>query len=124
MIAKDKDQMRSTTKAKLDQAIRLQWMKRAAVAGGVGLVIAGGLWYTGLDASVQNRRVKGVIESVATANGMSTQVVENALSVDVKLEDGRKAQVIVLKTTEPKVGQTVEITEHVHGTGRSNFSWK
>lgn len=116
--------MRSTTKAKLDQAIRLQWMKRAAIAGGVGLVIAAGLWYTGLDASMQNRRVKGVITTVSTANGMSTQVVENALSVDVKLEDGRNAQVIVLKTTEPKVGQAVEITEHVHGTGRSNFSWK
>lgn len=116
--------MRSTTKAKLDKAIRLQWLKRASVAGGVLLLVAGGLWYTGLDASVQNRRVKGIITTVSTANGMSTQVVENGLSVAVKLDDGREAQVIVLKTTEPKVGQAVEITEHVHGTGRSNFSWK
>lgn len=116
--------MRSTTRAKLDKAIRLQWLKRAGIAGAVGLVIAGGLWYTGLDASVQNRRVKGVVTSVGPANGMSTQVVENGLSVDVKLDDGRNAQVIALKTTDPKVGQAVEITEHVHGTGRSNFSWK
>jgi hypothetical protein len=115
--------MRSTTKAKLDKAIRLHWLKRAAMAGGVGLVIAAGLWYTGLDASVQNRRVKGVITAVSSANGMSTQIVETALSVDVKLDDGRKAQVIVLKTSEPKVGQAVEITERVHGTGRSNFTW-
>ena len=116
--------MRSDTRQKLDKAIRLQWLKRASVAGGVLLLVAGGLWYTGLDASVQNRRVKGIITTVSTANGMSTQVVENGLSVAVKLDDGREAQVIVLKTTEPKVGQAVEITEHVHGTGRSNFSWK
>ncbi len=116
--------MRSTTKAKLDQAIRLQWLKRGAAAGGLLLVIAAGLWYTGLDASVKNRPVKGVIANVSSANGMSTQVVETALSVNVKLDDGRTAQVIVLKTSEPKVGQAVEIVEHVHGTGRSNFSWK
>ena len=116
--------MRSTTKAKLDQAIRLQWLKRGAVAGSILLVIAGGLWYTGLDASVSNRHVKGVITEVATANGMNTQIVETGLSVHVKLDDGRLAQVLVLKTSEPKVGQAVEIVEHVHGTGRSNFSWK
>lgn len=116
--------MRSTTKAKLDQAIRLQWMKRAGMAAGVLALIAGGLWYTGLDATVQNRSVKGVVETVTPAAGMSSQVVETALSVAVKLGDGREAKVIALKTSDPKVGQTVEITEHIHGSGRSTFSWK
>jgi hypothetical protein len=116
--------MRSSTKAKLDQAIRLQWMKRAGVAAAVLALIAGGLWYTGLDASVQNKRVKGVIETVAPAAGMTSQVVETAMSVGVKLVDGREAKVIALKTSEPTVGQTVEITEHIHGSGRSTFSWK
>jgi hypothetical protein len=116
--------MRSTTKAKLDQAIRLQWLKRAGMAAGVLALIAGGLWYTGLDASVQNRHVKGVIETVEPAAGMSSQVVETALSVQVKLDDGRQAKVLALKTSEPKVGQPVEITEHIHGSGRSTFTWK
>jgi hypothetical protein len=116
--------MRSTTKAKLDQAIRLQWMKRAGVAAGVLALIAGGLWYTGLDATVENRHVKGVIQTVSPAAGMTSQVVETAMSVAVKLDDGRQAKVIALKTSEPKVGQAVEITEHIHGTGRSTFTWK
>ncbi len=118
------DHMRSTTKAKLDHAIRLQWLKRAGVAAGVLVLIAGGLWYTGLDASVHNKSVKGVIETIAPAAGMTSQVVETAVSVSIKLLDGREAKVIALKTSEPKVGQTVEIMEHIHGTGRSTFSWK
>ena len=77
--------MRSATKQKLDQALRQQWYKRGAIAAGVGLLIAGGLWYTGLDASVQNKRVKGTIETVDAAAGMSSTVVENGLSVMVKL---------------------------------------
>ncbi len=99
-------------------------MKRAAVAGGIGLVIAGGLWYTGLDASVHNQPAKGVVESVSAAAGMSTNVVENALTVRVKLADGREATVLALKTNHPTVGENIEIVEHIHGTGRSTFSWK
>lgn len=116
--------MRSDTKAKLDQAIRMQWLKRGGIAAGVALMIAGGLWYTGLDATVQNRRVKGVIATVEPAAGMNSQTVETALSVAVKLSDGRQAKVLALKTSEPVPGQAVEITEHIHGSGRSTFSWK
>ncbi|MEQ1578327.1 MAG: hypothetical protein ABL894_11810 [Hyphomicrobium sp.] len=116
--------MRSTTKAKLDKAIRIQWFKRAAAAGGVVLIIAAGLWYTGLDSSVHNQRVKGVVEKVSAASGISTQAVETALAVSVKLDDGRVANVLAIKESDPKIGQAVEITEHIHGSGRSTFSWK
>jgi hypothetical protein len=30
----------------------------------------------------------------------------------------------VLKTTDPHVGDNVEVAEHVHGSGRVTFSWK
>jgi Na+-translocating ferredoxin:NAD+ oxidoreductase RnfG subunit len=116
--------MRSDTKAKLDSALRLQWLKRGAMALGFLAVMAGGLWYTGLDASVTNQRVKAVVDEVLPAAGMSTQVVENAVVAWVKIEGGQRVQVIVLKANEPKVGDQIEITQHVHGTGRVTYSWK
>jgi hypothetical protein len=42
----------------------------------------------------------------------------------VKLDDGRLAHVMVLKTTDPHIGDHVQIAEHVHGTGRVTFTWK
>jgi hypothetical protein len=51
-------------------------------------------------------------------------MIENGLSVDVALEDGRHVHVLALKTTDPHVGDRVEIAELVHGTGRVTYSWK
>ena len=37
---------------------------------------------------------------------------------------GRRVTVMVLKKTDPHVGDNVQITEHRHRTGRVNYTWK
>ena len=54
----------------------------------------------------------------------NTQTIENGLSVDVALENGHRVNVMVLKTTDPHVGDHVQITEHRHRTGRLTYTWK
>jgi len=38
--------------------------------------------------------------------------------------DGREAHVMAHKDRHPQVGDHIELAEHIHGTGRSTFSWK
>ena len=116
--------MREETKRRLERALLLQRLKW--IGGGLAIILAvsAGIWLTGLDASVQSNRVPGVVQSVGLLNGTSTQAVEAGLAVDVKLDDGRIAHVMVLKATGPHVGDQVQITEHIHGTGRHTFSWR
>jgi hypothetical protein len=116
--------MRSDTKAKIDAAIRKQRLKYVAMGCGVAVLLGCALWFTGRDAIVSNKQVGGVISEIDAAAGMSSQVVEQAVMASIKLDDGRKARVLVLKATNPAVGQHVDIAEHIHGTGRSTFSWK
>lgn len=118
--------MREETRKRLDREIakrRLQW-----VSLGLGFAAVAGvaMWFTSLDATVTNTRIAGVIEKVGPLNmtGMTTNAIEASLGVDVKLDDGRAAHIAVLRTSHPELGQHVEITEHVHDTGRSTFSWK
>lgn len=116
--------MREETRRRLERQL---WMQRAKWigAGCVGLAIMGlGFWTTGLDASVETHHVPGVVSSVGPLVGKSTKAIEEGLSVDVKLEDGRLVHVMVLKTTDPHVGDHVQVAEHVHGTGRRTYSWK
>lgn len=105
-----------------------QMYKRWIVRGGIGLIalLVGSLliWFEGLDAHVERRQVSGLVEKVAPISGINTQVIQNGLAVDVKLDDGRVAHVLVLKNSNPEIGMHVSITEHMHGSGRSSFSWK
>lgn len=116
--------MRDETRKKLERQL---WLQKAKWVGS-GLAIAGiaafGMWFTGLDASVETRHVAGVIQTVGPMTGSSTLAIEQGLAVDVKLDDGRLVHVMALKTTNPHPGDHVEIAEHVHGTGRTTFSWK
>jgi hypothetical protein len=116
--------MREETRRKLERQL---WMQRLKwIGGGLALatVMGIGFWFTGLDASVETRHVAGVVKSIGPLNGGSTKSVEEGLSVDVTLDDGRLAHVMVLKTSEPHIGDHVQIAEHIHGTGRTTFSWK
>jgi hypothetical protein len=116
--------MREETRRKLERALWIQRLKW--VGGGVAVLLcmAVGFWYTGLDASVETRHVAGVVKTIGPLNGGSTKSVEEGLAVDVTLDDGRLAHVMVLKANEPHVGDHVQIAEHIHGTGRTTFSWK
>lgn len=82
------------------------------------------IWFEGLDAHIENRKVSRIVEKVGPLSGLNTKAIQNGLAVDVKLDDGRIAHVLVLKATQPEIGMNVSITEHIHGTGRSTFSWK
>lgn len=116
--------MREDTRRRLERAL---WMQRLKwIGGGIAalVAVAAGLYLTGLDASVETHRIPGTVTAVGPLNGTSTMAVEEGLAVDVKLDDGRLAHVMVLKTHEPKVGDHVEIAEHHHGSGRVTFSWK
>jgi hypothetical protein len=116
--------MREETRKRLERALLLERLKCVGAGLVVGVLMAAGFWFTGLDASVETHRVPGVVQRIGPLNGTSTQAVEEGLAIDVRLDDGRLARVMVLKTTDPHVGDRVEIAEHVHGTGRVTFSWR
>ena len=116
--------MRAETKRKLEMAL---WRERAKKIGiGLGVAAAIGLFfiYEDYDAHVENVRVPGTVVSIGPLNTTNTQAIENGLSVDVALENGHRVNVMVLKSTNPHVGDHVQITEHRHRTGRMNYSWK
>lgn len=116
--------MREETRLKFEREVRKQWIKRGAIALGGLVLLAGALWFTDLDAHVERREIAGVVEKVSPIQGGSTQAIQNGLSVDVKLDDGRHAHVMALKTTNPQVGAHIAIVEHIHWSGRTTFSWK
>ena len=117
--------MRDDTRRRLERAI---WMQRLKWGGGA-LVLAGvvavGFWLEGRDATVEVRKVAGVVEYVGPLTGkFKATTASNNVAVDVKLVDGRLAHVVAFKEAEPKVGDHVEIAEHIHGTGRHTFTWQ
>jgi hypothetical protein len=116
--------MREETRLKFEREVRKQWIRRGAYAAAALVLLAGAAWFTDLDAHVEKREVAGVVESVAPIQGGSSQAIQNGLNVEVKLDDGRHARVLVLKTTHPEVGSHVAIMEHIHWSGRRTFSWK
>ncbi len=113
--------MREETRQRLNRAIRLERLRNAAFVAGVAAALAGGFLLINLDASVEDRRVGATVEHVGPLNSKNS---DRALSVDVKLDDGRHATVIALKTTDPHVGDHVTVSEHRHRTGRVTFTWR
>ncbi len=116
--------MRDETKRRLDRQLFLQKVKWAAAGATVLCGLAVGLYLSGLDASVETHRVAGTVEAVGPLVGASSRAIEDGLGVDVRLDDGRHVHVAVLKTSDPHVGDRVDVAEHVHGSGRITYSWK
>ncbi len=115
--------MREDTRRRLERALVIQRAKWIGSGVAALLFVAGGFWLTGLDAKVETRHVPGVVSYIGPLSGTSTKTIEEGLAVDVKLDDGRVVHVMALKTSEPHVGDRVEVAEHVHGSGRVTFSW-
>jgi hypothetical protein len=116
--------MREETRKKLERAI---WIQRAKVIGiglGIAAVIGAIFVYEDIDSHTENVRVPGTVVAIGPLNTTSTQAIENGLSVDVALANGRRVNVMVLKTSNPTIGEKVEITEHRHRTGRVQYTWK
>jgi F420-0:gamma-glutamyl ligase-like protein len=116
--------MRAETRRKLERAL---WLDRAKKAGiGVAVLAVVGLLflYEDYDAHIDIVRVPATVVSVEPLNTNSTKMVENGLSVDVKLDSGKRVNVLVLKTSHPHIGDHVQIAEHRHHTGRITYSWR
>ena len=116
--------MREEIRLKFDRQLRIARLKRVALGVAAAAFVAGGLWISGLDASIETHRVAGVVEAVGPIVGGSSVATEHGLAVDVLLHDGRHVHVTASKATDPHVGDTVDIAEHVHGTGRVTYSWR
>lgn len=116
--------MREETRRKLERKLWLERGKWAVAGLGILVCVAGGLWATGLDATIETRQVPGIVSAVGPLVGGSIRTSEEGLAVDVKLDDGRLVHVMALRKTDPHVGDRVEIAEHVHGTGRVTYSWR
>ena len=116
--------MREDTRRKFEQAIWRDRMRKVGIAAAIAVLIAGFTVLWSLDASTVNTRIPGEITHVGPLVGTSTQAAQEGLSVDVKLDAGGSVRVMALKTTDPKVGQHIEVTEHKHGTGRITYTWK
>lgn len=113
--------MRTETKDRLNKAIRRQWFIKIGIGALAALAVVGVLELVGLDTAVENHLVEGRVEHVGP---LPTKDARTGLLVDVMLADGRRAQVIALKTTDPHVGDHVTIAEHVHASGRTTFTWR
>jgi len=116
--------MREETRLKLERQIWLQRAKKIGIGLGAAAVIGLFFLYEDYDAHVDNVRVPATVVSIGPLNTTNTQAIENGLSVDVALENGHRVNVMVLKATDPHVGDHVQITEHRHRTGRLTYSWK
>lgn len=116
--------MREETRRRLERQLWWQRAKWAAAGVGVLTFVAGGMWTTGLDATVETHQVPGVVAAVGPLVAKSTKAIEEGLSVDVKLDDGRLVHVMAYKKTDPHIGDHVQVAEHRHGTGRVTYSWK
>ena len=113
--------MREETKRRLERAIWLQRAKWGGAAVAIVIVMAGIFTWISADAAVENSRVPATVTGVRPYAAKSTQP---GLTVDVKLDDGKILELTVNQITDPQVGQKVEITQHLHATGRKTYSWK
>lgn len=116
--------MREEVRRQLDRKLRIERLKKVAAGLALVAVAATGMWFSGLDASVETHKVAGVVESVGPIVGANSRDTERGFAVDVLLDSGRHVHVTTLKTTDPHVGDRVEIAEHVHGSGRVTYSWR
>ena len=117
--------MREETRRKFERALWRERLKKIAL-GAVALVAIGAYFvYEDYDARVENVRVPATVTNVGPLNIKNTRLIEEGLSVEVALDNGgRRVNVMAMKTTDPHVGDHVEITEHRHRTGRVTYSWK
>ena len=117
--------MREETRRKLERMLWIERLKKVGIGIAALAVIGAYFAYEDYDARVENVRVPGRVTNVGPLNIKNTQMIEQGLSVEVALDNGgRRVSVMALKTTDPHVGDHVEITEHRHHTGRVTYSWK
>jgi hypothetical protein len=113
--------MREDTKKRLERAIWLQRGKWVAIGLAGIAVMAGVMTFMASNAAQVQVRVPATVKAVAA---ITTKDPLSGLSVDVQLADGKMVKVLTNQITDPKVGATVEITEHQFASGRRTYTWK
>ena len=89
----------------------------------LGVKRFGGEFVTAGSILVRQRGTKFVAgRNVGTGRDWTLFALANGKVVFDK--NGHRVNVMVLKTTNPQVGDHVQITEHRHRTGRMTYSWK
>jgi hypothetical protein len=117
--------MREETRRKLERALWRERLKKIGIGVAALALIAAYFVYEDVDARVDNVRVPATVTAVGPLNVRNTKLVEEGLAVEVALDSsGRHVSVMALKSTDPHVGDHVEITEHRHHTGRVTYTWK
>ena len=116
--------MREETRRKLERALWRERFKKIGMGAAALVVIVAYFFYEDYDARVDNVRVPATVLTVGPLNTNNTKMVEAGLAVEVTLDSGRRVNVMALKTTDPHVGDHVQITEHRHRTGRITYTWK
>lgn len=117
--------MREETRRKFERALWRERLKKIGIGAVALALVAAYFVYEDYDGRVDNVRVPAMVTSVAPLNVRNTKLVEEGLSVEVALDgSGRHVNVMALKTTDPHVGDHVEINEHRHRTGRVTYTWK
>lgn len=113
--------MREETRRRLDRLLLMQRLKWIGTGVGIVALLVGLFLLTNLDSMVEDHRVAGRVERISVPVSKSAQ---QAVAVDVVLDDGRHTQVLALKEHEPHVGDHIDITEHRHATGRVTFTYR
>jgi hypothetical protein len=117
--------MRDETRRRFERQLWLERLKWVGAGAGILACVAVGMWFTGLDASVETKHLPGVIQTIGPLVGTNTRSIEDGLAVDVKLDGGGQVvHVMVYKTTNPHVGDHVQVAQHIHGSGRVTYTWK
>jgi hypothetical protein len=117
--------MREETRRKLERALWRERLKKIGIGVLAAAAIGAYFVYEDYDGRVDNVRVPATVMSVGPLNIKNTQLIEEGLAVEVALDNGgRKVNVMALKTTDPHVGDHIQITEHRHHTGRVTYTWK
>jgi hypothetical protein len=112
--------MREATRRKLERELlrqRLRWVFYGLAA--LAVVVAGML-FTNLDATVDDQRLAGTVENVDRF--VSSRGRTEGWRVGVELTDGRHVVVLAGKQREVHTGESIEVTEHHHHTGRTTFT--
>ena len=114
--------MREDTRKRLDRALRIEWMKKAAV--GLVIVVAIGLMfaYENLDMMIDNTEVAGTITGLDPLVSKSNSA--DGETVHVKLDDGHSINVLALKSRHLHPGDHIQVTQHHHATGRITHTLK
>jgi hypothetical protein len=114
--------MRQDTLKKLNRMLWIEYAKKAGIGLSIAAAITAAFMLESLDLMVTNSNVSGTIERIEPY--VAKHSAANAVTIAIKLDDGRRIIVIEETSRHPRIGDRVEIAEHRHATGRVTHSLK